>query len=340
MLGWLAVLLLLTLLIPVGDTLWSKVLTISGTVNTSHLQGCSVGFWKQENHFGYWPGEYTPGTPFEDVFGVDVTDEPTLLQALELKGGDVNALMRQAVAALLNSAHPDIAYTFFPEDEVITMFQDAFNSGEYQPTEGLFNSANEMGCPMSPPLPLTPTATPSNTPTSTSTDTPTPTETPMATVTDTPAVTDTPTPMATETPIITDTPTPTATDTPIASDTPTPTPTENICASLVLDGFTVDNENVIWDVTNNSAEIITITQIVIDWPIEGTKLIEVKLAGKVIWETGDDTPPTNINSEWTGEDIDRQVNPSEKKALQFEFDTAPGLSGFDLDISFDVGCTL
>jgi hypothetical protein len=395
---WLAAVLLLTLLIPVGDTLWSKVLTISGTVNTSPFQGCSLGFWKQEHHFGYWPGEYTPGTPFEEVFGVDVADEPTLLQTLELKGGKLNALMRQAVAALLNGAHPDIAYKFTPEEEVITMFQDAFGSGEYQQTEGLFTVANEMGCPMSPPLPLTPTVTPSNTPTSTSTDTPTPTETPTATATDTPAATDTPTPTATNTPNVTDTPTPPATDTPITTDTPTltatdtpdatdtptptatdtpqpidsptptpthtssptstntptqtstftptwtwtpsPTPTEDICSSLTLDGFTVDNENVFWDVTNNSTATITFTQIVIDWPIEGTKLKEVKLGGKVIWEIGDDAPPTSINSDWSGEDKHRQVKPGGKKTLKFKFETSPGLSGFDLNISFDVGCTL
>jgi hypothetical protein len=390
----LAAVLLLTLLIPVGDTLWSKVLTISGTVNTSPLQGCSLGFWKQEHHFGYWPEEYTPGTSFEEVFGVDVADEPTLLQTLELQGGKLNALMRQAVAALLNSAHSDIAYRYSPEDEVITMFQGAFNSGEYQPTEGLFMVANEMGCPMSPPLPLTPTATPSSTPTSTSTDTPTPTDTPTATpaatatptptatdtpnATDTPTLTatntsdasDTPTPTATDTPNVTDTPTATATDTPQPIDSPTPTPThtssptstntptqtstftptwtwtpsptptEDICASLILDGFTVDNENVFWDVTNNGAAAITITQIMIDWPIEGTKLKEVKLGGKVIWEIGDGAPPTSINSDWSGEEKDRQVKPGAKKTLKFKFETPPGLSGFDLDISFDVGCTL
>jgi hypothetical protein len=54
------------------------------------------------------------------VFDVGVAEEPTLLQALELKGGGLNALMRQAVAALLNYAHPDIEYEFSQEDEVIT----------------------------------------------------------------------------------------------------------------------------------------------------------------------------------------------------------------------------
>jgi hypothetical protein len=296
--------------------------------------------------------------------------------------------MRQAVAALLNYAHPDIEYEFSQEDEVITMFQGAFASGDYQQTEDRFYIANDMACPMSPPLPLELTPTPTDTPTATATDTPIATDTPTATATDTPNATDTPTPTATDTPSASDTPTPTATDTPNASDTPTPTatdtpdatdtptatatdtpqaidtstptptdtstptititptwtwtpsPTEDICASLVLDGFTVDNENVFWDVTNNSAETITITQIIIDWPSEGIKLIEVKFGGKVIWEIGDDAPPTSINSDWSGEDKDRQANPGEKKALQFEFDTAPGSTGFNLNISFDVGCTL
>ncbi|NIS82346.1 MAG: hypothetical protein GTO14_19545 [Anaerolineales bacterium] len=230
--GWLAVILLLSLLIPVGDTLWLKVLSISGTVHTSPYQGCSAGFWKQEQHLGYWPGEYAIEDSFEKTFSVGEAEEPTLLQALELKGGGLNALMRQAVAALLNAAHTDIEYEF-SEGEVITLTQDAFGSGDYQQTADRFNLANEMVCPMSPPLPLGPTETP----TSTATGTPTPTDTPTATATDTPNATDTPTSTATKDPAATATPTPTATDTPTATntstptETDTPTPTDNLGAT-------------------------------------------------------------------------------------------------------------
>jgi len=71
---------------------------------------------------------------------------------------------------------------------------------------------------------VTPTPTPSITPTETPTPTITPTETPTPTVTETP--TETPTPTVTETP--TETPTPTITPTPTVTETPTETPTPTV----------------------------------------------------------------------------------------------------------------
>ena len=71
---------------------------------------------------------------------------------------------------------------------------------------------------------LTPTNTPSPTPSATDTPSPTPSATPEPTATDTP----TPTPSDTPLPTATDTPTPTPSDTPLpsATDTPSPTPTD------------------------------------------------------------------------------------------------------------------
>lgn len=74
--------------------------------------------------------------------------------------------------------------------------------------------------------PVTPTLTPTPTPTNTATPTPTPTitetPTPTPTITATPTITETPTP----TPKITEMPTPTPTPTPTNTPTPTPTNTE------------------------------------------------------------------------------------------------------------------
>ena len=70
--------------------------------------GCTPGYWKQSQHFDSWVG-YTPGQRVCDVFScpADVNlkygTDTTLLQALKSGGGGLNALMRHAVAALLNA---------------------------------------------------------------------------------------------------------------------------------------------------------------------------------------------------------------------------------------------
>jgi len=211
LLGLVAALLLTSLFLPVGETLWAKVLTISGRVTTRAFEGCSPGFWKQEKHFPSWPEGFEPEAPFIDVFGESIDPDLTLLEALELGGGQEKALSRHAVAALLNAAHPDVDFPM-STNEVIQRFQVAFGSGDPELIEGTtaeFEGLNEAGCR----LPLaTPTPTPSASPTETATPTETMTPTPTGTPTETPLATDTATPTDTSTP----------TDTPTATFTPTP----------------------------------------------------------------------------------------------------------------------
>lgn len=111
------------------------------------FEGCTRGYWRQEQHFDSWV-EYEPGDSFEDVFGVSGYDV-TLIEALEADGGgnSVEQLGAQAVAALLNSVHPDVDYKY-SEAQVIQMVQAAFASGNYEPTKNLFDSANNEGCPL------------------------------------------------------------------------------------------------------------------------------------------------------------------------------------------------
>jgi len=107
-------------------------------------QGCTPGFWKQEQHFDSWVG-YSPSDSFDAVFGVSYGG--TLLEAADANGGGVNALARHAVAALLNSTNPDVDY-LYSTDEVINMVQAAFASGDYEGTKDLFEYQNELGCPL------------------------------------------------------------------------------------------------------------------------------------------------------------------------------------------------
>ncbi len=84
-------------------------------------EGCSPGHWK--NDASKRDAVDWDETTFEtdddwDEFFTAVTlrtksgtpSDPTLEEALNAKGGKINALAREAVAALLNASHPDIDY--------------------------------------------------------------------------------------------------------------------------------------------------------------------------------------------------------------------------------------
>ncbi len=233
--------------LPVGNALWAKVLAIRGEVALASAtpvlsQGCTPGFWKQAHHFAHWPAAYRPEDSFARIFlGLESPEEPTLLQALDPGGGGFVALMRQAVAALLNAAHGSLIYPYTPE-QVIAMFREAMESGEVETTKALFEQANEGTCPLPDPPTETPSAT--DTPTATPTDTPTPTASPSPSPTATPTPTATPSQTATATATASETPTdapepsptdtttpsptaaePTETVTPMPSEVPSPTPT-------------------------------------------------------------------------------------------------------------------
>jgi hypothetical protein len=144
-----------TALVPTGEALWAKVLTISADVSTGEFQqqppdngeGCTPGFWKQPHHFDEWPDSYEPDQPIGDAFELAVAPDITLLEALQAQGGDLNALLRHAVAALLNAAHPKVDYPLTVE-EVIALFQQALTNGDVEGTKDLFEEANEAECPL------------------------------------------------------------------------------------------------------------------------------------------------------------------------------------------------
>lgn len=71
----------------------------------------------------------------------------TLLQVLRHGGGGLNALGREAVAALLNAASPDVDYAFTPA-EVISMFDNVFpgTKGSYDSLKDRLEAENTRGC--------------------------------------------------------------------------------------------------------------------------------------------------------------------------------------------------
>jgi hypothetical protein len=116
------------------------------------FEGCTAGYWKQAHHFASWPLQFSPDDLFEDIFDRDVLGaaSPTLSEALRLKRGGLNALIRHATAALLNAAGPGVNTdpAFDTPAEVIAAFQEAFDSGDYETKKSMLEDSNEAGCPL------------------------------------------------------------------------------------------------------------------------------------------------------------------------------------------------
>lgn len=126
------------------------------------FEGLTPGFWK--NHVSCWDEDYTEGLFFADVFNLNepITIDagkksenanPTLLEALKAKGG-VNeeegiydALLRHAVAALLNAAHDFVNYPM-TEDAIKGAVKLAIENDDMYDAEQLKNeleSFNKLG---------------------------------------------------------------------------------------------------------------------------------------------------------------------------------------------------
>lgn len=91
--------------------------------------GCTPGYWKVPQHHDSWPSPYTTSTVLNTVFTFPVGNgnspkaqvaslqNDTMLQALNYGGGSsakeaAQILLRAAVAAVLNAAHPDVDFSF------------------------------------------------------------------------------------------------------------------------------------------------------------------------------------------------------------------------------------
>ncbi|MEM2917839.1 MAG: hypothetical protein QXN63_05775, partial [Candidatus Bathyarchaeia archaeon] len=118
-------------------------------------QGLTPGFWK--NHLDAWEDTgHSPEDSLDGVFDNDDTgvplDQYTLLDALRFKGGrGVNGseriLLRAAVAAILNAAHPNINYPL-TESDIVDAVNEALQSNDRGTILGLaelLDSYNNLG---------------------------------------------------------------------------------------------------------------------------------------------------------------------------------------------------
>lgn len=146
---------------PDGDDPASLVWSLAGlsvpVPEKGGGQGCTPGFWRQPHHFDSWT-TYKPNDSIEDPFNIPGSlklvrpengnvKDLTLLEGVKLRGGDVNALIRHAIAALLNAANPDVSYDLSVA-EVISKFNNAVDGGDIEGTKDEFEGFNELGCPL------------------------------------------------------------------------------------------------------------------------------------------------------------------------------------------------
>ena len=112
-------------------------------------EGCTPGYWKQDQHFDSWPAGITPNTTFTSIFGVGGT--LTFLEALGLNGGDTNALWRHGAAAYLNALSNGVDYAY-TTTEVIAIVNGtgAYAGLSVEERKDLLDAANNGvgGCPL------------------------------------------------------------------------------------------------------------------------------------------------------------------------------------------------
>ncbi len=122
-------------------------------------EGCTPGYWKQSQHFDSWPSQYKPGDLFSATVGVhadattvtfeDAFPGKTLLQVLSQGGGGLTALGRHTVAALLNTASPDVDYAHTTTGFIVDEFNGVFPGGNYEGLKDIYEGFNSLGCPLS-----------------------------------------------------------------------------------------------------------------------------------------------------------------------------------------------
>ncbi len=149
-------------------TVLTAMLFLAAAPAVAHEYGCTPGYWK--NHTSAWVG-YSPDQTLATVFpglranytdGSTLDTSATLLEALRFPGGSTDAqaaqiLLRAAVAALLNAAHPEVHAW---NGDTASVIEWTVNSTVYLPADGrthrssmlalayVYDQENNVGCPL------------------------------------------------------------------------------------------------------------------------------------------------------------------------------------------------
>lgn len=120
--------------------------TLAFTNHKRGANGCSYQYWRDDQHVDSWPAPYTPNTLYSAVFD-DAFPGKTLGQVLGTNSSGLDALGREAVAALLNSQS---GFYWFTSGEVKTMFNNVYPAMNtaYAKLQYRFEGLNLAGCPL------------------------------------------------------------------------------------------------------------------------------------------------------------------------------------------------
>jgi hypothetical protein len=137
---------------PQYETLNSA--TFCYSLPQANYNGCTLGYWKQSQHFDKWPAGIDGNQNQQNYFGPNAYAD-TLLNALNYKGGAgvdgaKRLLLKQAVAALLNASSGSVDYRL-SRTEVIEYVTFALNSNDRDVILALastLDAYNNQGCPL------------------------------------------------------------------------------------------------------------------------------------------------------------------------------------------------
>jgi hypothetical protein len=136
-----------------GDSVYWNGVNVSAPKPPPGNHGCTPGFWRNWTGKGPQPNAwaktgYHPDQLFSSVFE-DAFPGKTLHQVVSLNGGGLSALGRHTVAALLNAAHPDVAYGMSAA-EVVAAFNAVYpgTDAAYETLKNRLEALNERGCPL------------------------------------------------------------------------------------------------------------------------------------------------------------------------------------------------
>jgi outer membrane biosynthesis protein TonB len=132
--------------------------TPTKTPKPIRFEGCTTGYWKEQHHLDSWrPTDYSPTQKLEKLFDVPnqfELDNKTLKEALSFKDGSgkqgaAQMLLRAAVAALLNAAHPDVEYPRSVNDVITAVNQALTHSRDKMLTLATaLDKDNNLRCPL------------------------------------------------------------------------------------------------------------------------------------------------------------------------------------------------
>ena len=135
----------------------------------------------------------------------------------------------------------------------------------------------------------------------------------------------------------TDTPKPTPTVPGAATSTPTAAACNFSNTALAVGGGMDDKVEM--TITNNMAAAAEVVSVYVEWPAVNANLHEMKLGGDKIWEVEDTSPPTFVNSGWTGSAADRTIQSGDGDKLEVKFTNKPIPENYYLvTVTFDNGC--